>query len=111
MDPFSLGIDLQTGVKFALLACPVALAEGACSDVGVKDVFIQGGQQVLEANHLKITSLIQDEHVAWSELSLTREYLMVLSDHSTRWVRCTFSQDAAGEMFIDDAEETKNTVR
>jgi hypothetical protein len=104
---------LQAVSVSALLAstCAVAHAEGACSDEGVKDFFVQGGEQVLEESHLKITSLSQDEEVAQSDRSLTCRYLMELSDHSKRWVRFTYSLDEAGEAYIDYEEETKRTLR
>jgi hypothetical protein len=103
--------SLQTGVLSALLMAPcvVAHADGVCSDEGVKDFFIQGGEQVLEESHLKITSLSQDEVVAQSDRSLTCRYLMELSDHSKRWVRFTYSLDDTGQAAIDYEEETTST--
>ena len=105
--------SLQTGLLSALLmsACSVAHAQDACSDEGVKDFFVQGGEQVIEDSHLKITSLSQDEVVAQSDRSLTCRYLMELSDHSKRWVRFTYSLDGAGEAYIDYEEEAKSTSR
>ena len=104
---------LQAGLSSALLvgACSVAQAEDACSDEGIKDFFVQGGQQVLEDSHLKITSLSHDEVVAQSNVALTCRYLMELSDHSKRWVRFTYSLDDAGQAAIDYEEEAKSTSR
>jgi len=105
--------SLQTGLSAALLvsACCVAHAQDACSDVRVKDIFVQSGEQVIEESHLTITSLSQDEVVTQSDSSLTCRYLMELSDHSQRWVRFTYSLDEAGEAYIDYEEETKSTSR
>jgi hypothetical protein len=111
MVPFRTKRILQAGLLSALLvsACSVAHAEGPCSDEGVKDFFVQGGEQVLEESHLTITSLSQDEEVARSDASLTCRYLMELSDHSKRWVRFTYSLDQSGQAAIDYEEETKST--
>jgi hypothetical protein len=98
-------------VSMLVIAGPVAHAQDACSDGMVKDFFVQGGEQVLEESHLKITSLSQDEVVAQSDRSLTCRYLMELSDHSKRWVRFTYSLDEAGEPTIDFEEEAKSTSR
>jgi hypothetical protein len=105
--------SLQAGLVSVLLlsACPVAHAQDACSDERVKDFFVQGGEQVIEDSHLKITSLSQDEVLAQSDRSLTCRYLMELSDHSKRWVRFTYSLDAAGQPAIDFEEESKSTSR
>lgn len=99
------------GFMAALLVsvCPAAQAEDVCSDPAVKDVFVQGGEQVLEESHLKITSLSKDEEVARSDKALTCRYLMELSDHSRKWVRFTYSLDDAGQPAIDYEEEAKST--
>jgi len=106
-------VRVLAGLSSALLvgACSVAQAEDACSDEGIKDFFVQGGQQVLEDSHLKITSLSHDEVVAQSNVALTCRYLMELSDHSKRWVRFTYSLDDAGQAAIDYEEEAKSTSR
>ena len=46
---------LKGAVMIALLVCvsPPAQAEDACSDPAVKDVFLQGGEQVLEEKVLR----------------------------------------------------------
>jgi hypothetical protein len=71
MDPIRSKRILQAGLVSALLvsACSVAHAQDACSDERVKDFFVQGGEQVIEDSHLKITSLSQDEVVAQSTLT------------------------------------------
>lgn len=104
---------LQAVLSCALLAsaCPAAQAENVCSDTAVKDFFVQGGEQVLEESHLKITSLSQDEEVAHSDSSLTCRYLMELSDHSRKWVRFTYSQDESGQPAIDYEEENQSTLQ
>ena len=104
---------LQTGLFAAplLSACSVAHAQDACSDMRVKDFFVQSGEQVIEESHLKITSLSQDEVVAQSDSSLTCRYLMELSDHSQRWRVSRTLLDEAGEAYIDYEEETKSTSR
>ena len=89
----------------------MAHAQDACSDERVKDFFVQGGEQVIEGSHLKITSLSQDEVVAQSNRSLTCRYLMELSDHSKRWVRFIYALDESGEATIDYEEETKSSAR
>ena len=105
--------SLQTGLLSALLMmpCVAAYADGVCSDPALKDVFIQGGEQVLEDSHLTITSLSQDEVVAQSDTALTCRYLMQLSDHSKRWVRFTYALDEAGQAAIDYEEEAQSTSR
>jgi hypothetical protein len=105
--------SLQAGLVSALLAsaCTMAHAQDACSDERVKDFFAQGGEQVIENGHLKITSLSQDEVVAQSDRSLTCRYLVELSDHSKRWVRFTYSLDETGQAAIDYEEETTSALR
>lgn len=102
-----------TGLLSVLLMMPslAAHAEGACSNGVLKDVFIQGGQQVLDESQLRILSLGQDEMIAQTDAALTCRYLMELSDHSKRWVRFTFSIDTAGQAAIDYEEEAKSTSR
>ena len=111
MDPIRSKRILQAGLVSALLvsACTVAHAQDACSDERVKHFFVQGGEQVIEDSHLKITSLSQDEVVAQSNRSLTCRYLMELSDHSKRWVRFTYAVDNSGEATIDYEEEANST--
>ena len=86
-------------------------AEGACSNALLKDVFVQGGQQVIEDSHLSITSLSLDEEVSQKDGRLTCRYLMELSDHSKKWVRFTYTVDESGEAAIDYEEEAQNTAR
>ena len=103
--------SLQMGILSTLLVAPcfVVRADGDCSDQALKDFFIQGGQQVLDDSHLKITSLRKGEEIAQTGSSLTCRYLMELSDHSKRWVRFTYSLDEAGQEAIDYEEEAKST--
>jgi len=88
-----------------------ASAEGACSNELLKDVFVQGGQQVIEDSHLSITSLSRDEEVSQKDGALTCRYLMELSDHSKKWVRFTYTVDESGQAAIDYEEEAHNTSR
>jgi hypothetical protein len=99
------------GILSTLLVAPcfVVRADDDCSDQALKDFFIQGGQQVLDDSHLKITSLRKGEEIAQTGSSLTCRYLMELSDHSKRWVRFTYSLDEAGQEAIDYEEEAKST--
>ena len=98
------------GVCSTLLVAPCLLfARLLRTDQALKDFFIQGGQQVLDDSHLKITSLRKGEEIAQTGSSLTCRYLMELSDHSKRWVRFTYSLDEAGQAAIDYEEEAKST--
>jgi hypothetical protein len=108
-----LGRSRPTGVLSALLMMPclAAHAEGACSNSVLKDVFVQGGEQVLDESQLRILSLSQEELIAQTDAALTCRYLMELSDHSKRWVRFTYSLDTAGQAAIDYEEEAKRTSR
>jgi hypothetical protein len=111
MALWTLVRTLRTGLLSALLMtpCVVAHADGVCSDQALKDFFIQGGEQVLEESHLRISSLSQDEVIAQTDAALTCRYLMELSDHSKLWVRFTYTLDNAGQAAIDYEEEAKST--
>lgn len=89
----------------------VAQAEGACSDPALKDVFIQGGEQGIDAGKGRITALSHDEVVEQSQTSLSCRYLMELSNSSKKWVRFSYTLDSEGQASIDYVEEAASTAR
>ncbi len=106
-----LGAAAAFWLALTTASSSVAHAEGACSDPALKDVFIQGGEQVIDAGAARITALSHDEVVEQSPTSLSCRYLMELSNSSKRWVRFSYTLDAEGQASIDYEEEAASTAR